>query len=375
MENTDTNSCGCCCGGNCGPVKQTENRHFLKGSVTIGSRTLPRVAASLSAADIIGTIKVRLGIWRASYRVSPGLYAVGNPHESSPVFASANYKLSFDTLRKNLAGVDCFILVLDTKGINVWCAAGKGTFGTGELAGRIKSEGLSEVVGHREVIVPQLGAPGIAAHAVKKETGFRVRYGPVRANDLKEYLSAGMKATESMRRVRFGFLDRLLLAPVEMKGALLPGIVIFLVLSGVSLASGGWVPGMGVLARAWSSFVPFLVALIVGAVGVPVLLPFIPGRAFAWKGWLAGMVWASVYYLLISPGLPFFLMLSGFLLLPALSSFIAMNFTGASTYTSLSGVAREMMIAVPAQIVLALGGLVFFVLAEIVPLFAPEVPL
>ena len=45
------------------------------------------------------------------------------------------------------------------------------------------------------------------------------------------------------------------------------------------------------------------------------------------------------------------------LLLPAVASFLAMNFTGASTYTSLSGVRREMRIAVPLQIVGAAAGL------------------
>ncbi len=37
------------------------------------------------------------------------------------------------------------------------------------------------------------------------------------------------------------------------------------------------------------------------------------------------------------------------LLIPTVTSFVAMNFTGASTYTSLSGVRREMRVAVPLQ--------------------------
>jgi len=67
--------------------------------------------------------------FRMSYAISPGLYAVGNPTKESDVFVSANYKLSFDVLRRELKGFNAWILVLDTKGINVWCAAGKGTFG------------------------------------------------------------------------------------------------------------------------------------------------------------------------------------------------------------------------------------------------------
>ena len=106
------------------------------------------------------------------YRVDPGLYAVGAPDAASPVFVSANYGLSFNVLRRALAGITGWILVLDTKGINVWCAAGKGTFGTAELIHRIQATRLDTVVTHRNLIVPQLGAPGVSAHEVGKATGF-----------------------------------------------------------------------------------------------------------------------------------------------------------------------------------------------------------
>jgi acetyl-CoA decarbonylase/synthase complex subunit gamma len=41
---------------------------------------------------------------------------------------------------------------------------------------------------------------------------------------------------------------------------------------------------------------------------------------------------------------------SWFLLIGGISSFMAMNFTGASTFTSLSGVQKEMKMALPLQI-------------------------
>jgi acetyl-CoA decarbonylase/synthase complex subunit gamma len=44
-------------------------------------------------------------------------------------------------------------------------------------------------------------------------------------------------------------------------------------------------------------------------------------------------------------------------MIPAVASFLGMNFTGASTYTSLSGVRREMRVAVPLQILGAVAGL------------------
>lgn len=134
-----------------------------------------------------------------NYKVEPGLYSVGNPDKSSPVLVTANYEMSFDSLRKELKGLDAWILVLDTKGINVWCAAGKGTFGTTELLNRIAIVQLDKVVSHRTLILPQLGAPGVSEHEVLKNSGFKVQYGPVRAKDIKEYIHSGLKATAEMR--------------------------------------------------------------------------------------------------------------------------------------------------------------------------------
>lgn len=99
----------------------------------------------------------RFGWRRSHHRVKPGLYKLGDPIQESLVFVSANYTLSFDVLRSSLKGIDCYILVLDTKGINVWCAAGKGTFDTLELVHRIEMTKLFEVVKHHTIILPQLG--------------------------------------------------------------------------------------------------------------------------------------------------------------------------------------------------------------------------
>jgi hypothetical protein len=127
---------------------------------------IPIVPHALNFDDRLGAWKVRWAIGRMSYTVEPGLYAVGNPDAGSPVLVSANYKLSFDSLRKELHDISAWILVLDTNGINVWCAAGKGTFGTGELINKIQETDLKKIVNHRQLIVPQLGAPGVAAHLI-----------------------------------------------------------------------------------------------------------------------------------------------------------------------------------------------------------------
>ncbi|MCL1827722.1 MAG: mercury methylation corrinoid protein HgcA, partial [Candidatus Cloacimonetes bacterium] len=170
----------------------------------------------LSLKDYFGGWKARWGVGRMDYKVEPGLYSVGEPDKDSPVLVSANYKLTFDVLRKHLVGLNCWLLILDTKGINVWCAAGKGTFGTAELLHRIETSRLSEFVAHKKLILPQLGATGVSAHEIKRQSGYEVVYGPVRANDIKEYISSGYKATNEMRVVKFTFYDRLVLTPIEL---------------------------------------------------------------------------------------------------------------------------------------------------------------
>jgi CO dehydrogenase/acetyl-CoA synthase gamma subunit (corrinoid Fe-S protein) len=191
----------CCAlqGGCCG--EGVSNAHEIEGIQT--------ASTSLTCRDIFGTWKARWGIGRMNYKVNPGLYAVGNPGVDSPVLVSANYKLTFDVLRKNLGGLDCWLLILDTNGVNVWCAAGKGTLGTDELVNRIEAVKLSEVVTHKNLILPQLGAPGVDSNEVKRRTGFAVTFGPVRAEDVQAFISSGNKATKEMRLVKFTFKDRL----------------------------------------------------------------------------------------------------------------------------------------------------------------------
>ncbi len=304
--------------------------------------------------DIIGSWKARWGINRMNYKVDPGVYSVGAPDKESPVLVTANYKLTFDSLRKELKGLDVWILVIDTKGINVWCAAGKGTFDTEEIVGRIGKMGLAEIVSHRIIVLPQLGAPGVSAHELTKRTGFRVIYGPVRAKDIKEFLRAGMKATTEMREVRFGFVDRLVLTPMELVGSIKTSVAIFAVMFLLNLIAA---KPFGVV-----DLYAFVGTVIAGSVITPILLPWIPGRAFAWKGWLMGMIW--VVTVIILNGWPISATFGtirgiGYLLaLPAVSAFIAMNFTGSSTYTSPTGVLKEMKFALPLMVISAGAGII-----------------
>jgi hypothetical protein len=350
-----------CCGQplleNARPGPRAQARPpWMTGEIPGGA--VPLVSTRLSREDTFGSWKARWGIGRMDYRVPPGLYGTGEPGPDSPVLVTANYKMSFDRVRSALEGHNAWILVLDTRGINVWCAAGKGTFGTAELVSRIQSAGLAALVAHRTLIVPQLGGPGIAAHEVKRLSGFRVQYGPVRAEDIPAFLKEG-KASEAMRTVRFGLRDRLVLAPIELVNLKPQAIHLAALLFLLQI--------LGLLSLKGADLWPFLGAVLVGAVLTPLLLPWIPGRAFALKGWLLGLAWAAAVITLkgldLSPGGWINGAAYG-LILPSLSSFLALQFTGASTYTSLSGVIRETRGSVPLLKLSAAAGLVLWALGR-----------
>lgn len=360
------------------------------GTVQTRVGEIKKVSTRLNKEDIFGAIKVRWRIGRNHYKVDPGLYAVGNPDDTSDVFVTANYKLSFDHLRKNLDGLNAWILVLDTKGINVWCAAGKGTFGTAELVNRIKATRLKEIIKHRRIIVPQLGASGISAYQVKALTtpknaesiiysrntsvhfqsehsslridkGFTVVFGPVRAADIKTFIANGYKSTEAMRKVTFNFHDRLKLMPVDFVYSftkLLAALVVVFILSGIN------VHGFNInqaFHKGLISAYYILAAYITGIIITPVLLPYIPVRMFAFKGMITGLALSSVLAAFSNLGNTTLETVAWFILISAISSFMAMNFTGSSTITSLSGVKKEMKIFVPIQIAFALVGMVLII--------------
>ena len=245
--------------------------------------------------------------------------------------------------------------MLDTHGINVWCAAGKGTFSTDELVERVFATGLHHLVDHRELILPQLGATGVAAHQVKQRAGFRVTYGPVRADDLAAFLLS-REATPAMRRVTFDLLERLVLIPVELVHTLLPTLGAAMIL----WLLAGPIAALGLVA-----------AVLAGAALFPLLLPWLPFHDFSANGYLLGGITAlACAWGIWRSGAPsdwaLYLRTAGLLLaLPSVTAYLAMNFTGSTPITSPSWVRREMRRYIPVMAITVGLGLVAVLVAAI----------
>jgi len=343
---------------------------FVIGSIETPIGLVLQVSSALTWRDHWGTIKARWGVGRMDYTIEPGIYALGNPGNESPVLVTANYKMSFDRLREALSGRNAWILIMDTDGINVWCAAGKGTFGTEELLRRIMLSGLTKIITHRELILPQLSGPGVAAHQVKKLSGFRVHYGPIRAVDVPSYLDSGLKATPEMRVKTFTLRERIVLIPIELVAAFKAVLLIllaFFLLGGLGGPAGYWANAIN---YGLFAIVALLTAVIAGAVLTPILLPILPGKAFSFKGFITGILAAALLLVVRNPDLTLWPgrleALAWFFLVPACAAYLAMNFTGASTYTSLSGVKKEMRLALPLEIGAGVAGLGFWLTSRII---------
>lgn len=256
------------------------------------------------------------------------------------MIVTANYKMSYDIVRNCLAGRNLWLLVLETFGINVWCAAGKGSFGTTELVQRIQQVELDKLVQHRKLLLPILGAPGVAAHEVSRQTGFRVCYSTIRASDLPEYLDNGMQTTDVMRKMTFSLRERAVLIPVELVLALKSLLPLLILLFLVGWWNAGLVAG-------WFAAIALLGSILAGTVVAPLLLPWLPGASFTFKGVVVGLLWCCICAGTIGLGSGLASVVGSLLGLTAVSAFFAFNFTGSTPFTSLSGVRKEFRLALP----------------------------
>ncbi len=153
-------------------------------------------------------------VWGLLFRLFPcpiqtGVVRIGNPGPDSPVLVTCNFYTTVRRLIRTLKGVDAWLLVAESKGVNVWCAACGNEFNTRSVVSAIKTSGIEDKVTHRTVILPPLGAAGISAAEVKDQTGWHTRWGPVRAKDIPAYLAAHRKRTEPMKRATYTLGERL----------------------------------------------------------------------------------------------------------------------------------------------------------------------
>jgi len=146
------------------------------------------------------------------FSTKTGLIRIGNPDKNSPILLTCNFHLTVERLKRALRGTDVYLLVANSRGINVWCAAAGGHFTSHDAISAIKTSGIEELVEHRKIILPQLAAPGIEAKTVQQKTGWKVIWGPVYAKDIPAFIKNNFRKNPEMREVKFPWTQRLEMA-------------------------------------------------------------------------------------------------------------------------------------------------------------------
>ncbi|MFX1439422.1 MAG: methyltransferase domain-containing protein [Promethearchaeota archaeon] len=245
------------------------------------------------------------GGWRG-IPIEPGLYKSGNPTKESPVVVTANYELTYYTVMRALAKdrLNAWLLVCDTNGINVWCAARGIHFNSDDVVQMIRLTGLREVVNHNELILPQLSAAGMDPRMIQKRTGFRVRYGPVRIHDLSKWLALNKARPKprEMATVTFKLRERM-----EQSVSHIPFLFAALLWKPLALFLGLlWIVNIGsilVLPTLFGAvlsvtialllvFGQFLLALIGNAFTLGLVFPILPSKGNSF--WRRGLGFAAI---------------------------------------------------------------------------------
>jgi len=141
-----------------------------------------------------------------------GLVKIGNPGRNAPVLLTGNFRLTVERVRRALEGMDAYLLVANSRGVNVWCAATGGHLTNHDVISVLKTSGIGKLVDQRRVILPQLAATGIEGKIVHQKTGWRVVWGPVYARSIPGFLAGGLQKTPKMRTVGFAWPQRLEMA-------------------------------------------------------------------------------------------------------------------------------------------------------------------
>jgi len=215
----------------------TEERYsFLESFVTVVARR-SKVAQTAAVARAMKPDQDRsqikslfdfCGRWFPN-PVVPGLRRIGTPDRDSPVVVTGNFHLTVRRVEKALTSQNCYLLVVQSKGINVWCASAGGEMNTHSIIAALKTSDIASLVDHRELILPQLSAPGIDTELLRKVSGWKGKWGPIYASSLPELFVNGHTKTQEKRRVRFDLPFR-----IEMLFAM--NFLLWLIFSAIALA-------------------------------------------------------------------------------------------------------------------------------------------
>ncbi|KKL71107.1 hypothetical protein LCGC14_2098220 [marine sediment metagenome] len=192
--------------------------------------------------------------------IEPGIYKSGQPDENSPIIVTANYLFTYIKVMRDIKGIDAWVLCVDSKGINVWCAARGNNFGNRQVIEAVEATGIATLTNKKTLILPQLSAGGVAGPLISKEAPdfpFRILFGPVWAKQLPQFLKERpARKPDKMKLAKFTPFHRLragithttfLLKMIFMK----PTIILILLSLGLAFIDPLWVRRLWAIGELW----------------------------------------------------------------------------------------------------------------------------
>lgn len=290
--------------------------------------------------------------FKRTYIIEPGLYYTGRQYDrEAPLLVTSNYLLTVFLVVRRIRAFNARLLVIDTDGINVWCAAGKGRFSNAEILKQLDryDRGLLTDDERLTMILPKVGLSGVDLRALRK-AGIRPVIGPLYARDLPTYLSKPPLKDRDEDRILFGLQSRVF--------TWLPGLVQFL---GYGFAL---VAALLVVEYVWGmpASLGLLGIIALLATAYPILFPWIPGVRFAVKAlWLAAFISLGIGALTVVEVLASADLIMAVLFTFATSIFFGLSYTGNSAVSNYSRVRKEIARFLPLNVTLYIGCLVAFV--------------
>ena len=221
--------------------------------------------------------------------IKSGLYPIGHPTEDSPIIVTTNYFVTFKRVVSSLKkqNITTWLLIVDTEGVNVWCSAAGRHFTAEKVLAQIDNSDLSEVVNHRQLIMPQLSAAGVD-HQILNKAGWTVRFGPVNIEDLGEYMQSDQKKTLEMSQVQFTMKNRV-------ENSISHNVFISLILIPLVLGVQILAQPLGFLIYPWADWLLkniIFLFLFIWTFGFifGVLYPFIPLNSGFFKGTILSII-------------------------------------------------------------------------------------
>ncbi len=294
--------------------------------------------------------------------IEPGIYQSGNPDENSPVIVTANYIYTYIKVMRALKGIDAWVLCVDSRGINVWCAARGNDFGNKQLIEAVEATEIAKITSKKTLILPQLSAGGIATPLIKSEAAnfpFNLLYGPVWAKYLPQFLEERpAHKPDKMKLARFSLSHRLRAGITHTtflfrKVFLLPSIALFLLLMVLVLTDTLWIGKLWIVGEFW-------LWIIITNTLIAILIPITNfTRKFIIKGIIFGVInlllFSGIYWLLGTSIPSIFLSLCLYFWL---AFFATMSFSGYTMATSPREIQDEYPIFTKINMTLLIIGLI-----------------